>query len=207
MNNNHNATFRPLMGGIAIRNAVVGQKGTLGLIATSNGDDRWLVSCYHVLCRNGGTMPFNLVEEIVQPRSNGPESVVALVSEERANRILDCAAAAIIDPSNALGQIYGVGRIGLPIFPQRGMRVIKSGAETGITEGVITKVSGEDVEIAAPGPFLALCEPGDSGAVWIDADTMAPVVLNCQQGQPGNKAFGKVLLAVLASLNLRVVIG
>lgn len=207
MSENHNTVFRPLVGGIAIRNVVVGQKGTLGLIATSNDNDRWLVSCYHVLCRNGGTMPSNVAESIAQPRVNGPDSIVARITDQRALRTLDCAAAEIIDPTNALGQIYGVGRIVPPIFPRRGMRVVKSGAETGVTEGIISKVVGEDVEIEAKNPTHVLCDAGDSGSVWIDAETMAPVALNCQHGNPGNKALGKSMLIVLVELGLRVVIG
>jgi len=63
---NHHLPFRPLRAGVAVLNPIVNKIGTIGCIATSNGHDRWLVSCYHVLGRIDFSA-FNDGEPIFQP--------------------------------------------------------------------------------------------------------------------------------------------
>lgn len=78
--------------------------------------------------------------------------------------------------SNRDSGILGIGTPTAPIPPATGMRVIKSGRSTEITEGIISSVTGGKVEITLrPGypDAYALSEPGDSGAVWLDRSTLA----------------------------------
>jgi hypothetical protein len=49
---NHGLAHRPLLAAVAIYNPNVNEVGTLGLIATSDGTDRWIVNCYHALACN-----------------------------------------------------------------------------------------------------------------------------------------------------------
>jgi hypothetical protein len=68
-NVNHSFAYRPLPAGVALFNPNVNEVGTLSCFATSDGTDRWMVSCYHVLARNspsGAGTPFASGEPILQ---------------------------------------------------------------------------------------------------------------------------------------------
>ena len=110
---NHNRVFRPIRAGIEIRNTTLLEPGTIGLIATSDGQDRWIVSCHHVLCT--GRFP----EEIVQPIGKG--NVIAMNDAGRARDDLDCAAARIVDGIQVIAEVLGIGRLGEPVDPVIGM--------------------------------------------------------------------------------------
>lgn len=209
--NNQNSVlaYRPLKGGIAVQNPVVGQIGTIGLIATSDDNDRWIVSCYHVLCRLNGTFPKDNQEPIYQPFCSPGDNPVAEVNANSSKEEFDCAAARIKVVAS-VGQIFGIGRLRQPVNPVVGMWVIKSGADTGITEGRITAVTGDKVEIRAEGtsPQYQLSGPGDSGAAWVDAATLSPVALHTggDSFQPGVVAFGVSMPFVLQALGLKMAI-
>ena len=195
---NHVLTYRPLRGGIRIFNPLVNEPGTLGFAATADGGERWIVSCHHVLCGGGGS------EAIYQPIDE-PESIVAFIDPARARADLDCAAARLAGGVDALADVLGIGTPGLPVPPREGMRVIKSGASTGVTEGVITEVRPGRVEIEPLGlpEDYQLSEGGDSGALWVAAGSLAAVVLH-QGGsaRPRCFAYGIPVLDALAALNL-----
>jgi hypothetical protein len=212
-NTNHTRLFSTLRGGIAVHNpnsdanVPGGAYGTLGFIATSNGTDRWIVSCYHVLCRKGDEMPAGVVEPIFHPFSQLQPSPVATVSNDRASRDLDCAAASIVS-GRAVGEILGIGTLAPASDPALGMRVIKSGAETGVTEGRIVNLTNTEVEISPLGlpDDYELSEGGDSGSLWIDAATLSPVALHYKGSDRGTpeRAFGKPIKVVLEALRLRI---
>jgi hypothetical protein len=111
----------------------------------------------------------------------------------------------------AMGEILGIGKLSQPVVPTIGMRVLKSGAETGVTEGRIIKVTAEEVEIAPPGmlPGYELSEGGDSGSIWVDAATNSPVALHFKGSDRGTpeRAYGRPIQAVLDALGVQVVIG
>lgn len=138
-NSNYIRAFTALRGGIAVHNPLCdpstpgGSYGTIGLIATSDGEDRWIVSCYHVLCRKGENFPAGRTEPVYHPVSQLQPTPIAYVSDAKANRELDCAAAKIIASSQAVGDILGIGKLAAPADPAIEMRVLKSGAETGVT--------------------------------------------------------------------------
>lgn len=208
---NHIRLFRPLRGGIAIHNPNSspngGPYGTLGFVATSDGSDRWLVSCYHVLCRLQGAMPPGNVEQVYQPFFPMTPTPVGIVTPDRADEALDCAAA-LIPGGQAVGEILGIGRLGPPADPVAGMRVIKSGAETGVTEAVVLSVAGNEVEIVQPDfPIdYDLSSGGDSGALWVDAATMSPVAMHYRGNEQGTRerAFARPIKAVLDALKLKM---
>ncbi len=145
-NSNHILAYSALRGGIAIHNPLSdpnvpgGAYGTLGFIGTSDGSDRWGVSCYHVLCRKNGILGDDTIEPIYHPVSQLRPAPVAVVSGKRASATLDCAAARVNDGVASHGQILGIGRLAAVSNPQLGKRVVKAGAETGVTEGVIVNI-------------------------------------------------------------------
>lgn len=213
-NNNHIRLYTVLRGGIAVHNPnndptqPGGSIGTLGCILTDNANNRWLLSCYHVLCRVDADMPPGLEEPIFHPFSQLNPNPIATISAATANRQIDCAAARILGGA-VFGEILGIGRISdVPIPPALGMRVLKSGAETGVTEGRIVRIRQDEFEIAPlnlPDDF-EITEGGDSGSLWIDADSHSPVGMHFKGNDRGTPecAFAKPLASVLAALNLSV---
>ena len=204
---NNELSFDILRAGIVILNERNDRPGTLGVIATADGTDRWIVSCYHVLCRANDD-PFSDGELIVQGRARALGRPVARVSAARADRAVDCAAALIDHGIPVSEQILGVPFVAGPGAPVKGMRVIKSGATTGVTERVIWRVSGDTVEIRAPegvGAGFEISGYGDSGSLWIDADTLAPVAMHFgMRPTATSTALARPIKQVLATLRLRI---
>ena len=47
----HRCAFRLLVGGVLIFQRENREAGTLGVVLTSDGLDRWILTCHHVICR------------------------------------------------------------------------------------------------------------------------------------------------------------
>jgi hypothetical protein len=204
---NHSLCYRPVRAGITILNPNVGKVGTVGFIATANGQDRWLVSCYHVLGRID-LSPFNDGEPIYQPIDD-PQYLIARMSTARADAQLDCAAAELeagIQSTNEILELSPLAGISEPVV---GTRVIKSGCVTGVTEGVISQVTGDAVEIQiAPGfpSRYELSQEGDSGSVWVSSHDSRAVALHRAGNAYGKQiSLGVRLSAVLTRLNLQLI--
>lgn len=163
------------------------------------------MSCYHVFCRTDDS-PFPDGEPIYQPIDGEPDALVARVAADHADPVLDCAAARVVDGVATVLEIFGLGKTSVPIDPAVGMRVVKSGVATGITEGVIRGIAGDRVTIAVPDGFPSqyeLTHGGDSGALWLERDTRAPVALHTRGNDTGEElAFGAPILRVLSSLRI-----
>lgn len=204
---NHVQSFRPLRGGIGIVNGTISLLGTLGCIATSDGQDRWILSAYHVLIGMGRAAVSG--EAIFQPAPGAAMTPVALTDATRADPLLDAAAALVSPAVGALGEILGIGGVAGVAAPVVGMRVAKSGIATGITEGIITDVTGARVTIEQlPGypSKYELSSISDSGAVWVEQSSGSAVALHVAGNDTGIEvAIGTSLPDVLASLRLAVV--
>jgi hypothetical protein len=203
---NHNLPFLPVRGGIGILNPNVGKPGTLGCLLTTDGTDRWLLSCHHVL--QGKRSPASADgERVFQPNSG--EQQIAVTSATRSDESLDCAVAQLLPNISAVGEILGLPPLLGISEPALGMRVLKSGSHTGLTEGVIESVAGNNVEIAVPSDFdldYELSGEGDSGAVWVCRGDMTIVALHKGGSAYGTHlAYGTKMSAVLAFLGLRLV--
>ncbi len=201
---NPDLNFRPVISGTSILNARVNEPGTLGYIAADDAGALWVVSAYHVLC-NSTLLPYTADESIYQPAAVTPEFAIALTSAARANPNLDCAAAQLLPRITALNYQLGIGPTPAPTQPTPRMRVIKAGAVSGVTEGIILSVNDPDVLIQTDTTYpvdYTLTEPGDSGSLWLDQQTHAPIALHC--GRPSaRRAAAKSFPAVLAALNLK----
>lgn len=207
-------TFRPLRAGVQIRNGAAEAPGTLGLIATDNGGQLWIVSCYHVLARapDSRDAPVQDGEVILQP--NPPFGTpVARLDVGRARADLDGAAALIDSSILAVPEVLLLGTVRDPVDPRAGMRVVKCGASTGVTEGIIDGdgLPGE-VYVRVPDRYpsdFELSGPSDSGAVWFERETLAPVALHQAGGTQQGRQFARArpILNVLDALDLRVYLG
>ena len=203
MTRNHDRLYRPLRGGTIVFNPNVGVLGTLGLIATSDGIDRWLISCYHVLGRANGA-PFADNEPVTQGDLVTP---IARLRSARADSALDCIAAEV-DPGVAcVRDILGLPPVTQVGQPMVGMRVVKSGRETGVTEGLVEAINGNEVVIGLVPTFprdYELSGVGDSGAVWIEPTSGAAMALHRAGNSATRKAFAASFPAVLTSLGLNL---
>jgi hypothetical protein len=203
--------YRPLRPGVAIINREVDQYGTLGFFGQSSDGGVWLVSCYHVL----GRVDFGAYaagEGIFQPDYATAAEPVAELVAGRSDVGLDCAAARVFPGVVAVNEVLGVGTINpAPVVPLVGMRVLKYGVATELTEGVVADVQGSDITIAPTPGFpreYQLSGIGDSGALWLEQGTLRPVALH-KQGAAGGaeKAVGSMVSEVLARLGLKMLGG
>lgn len=203
---NHELTFRPLQGGIEIINPANDRPGTLGAIL-EDSTDRYALSCYHVLCRPAGA-PFIDGEPILQSVTSRGGSPIGNVFSGNVSAQLDCAAARITPGLSSAGRILGLGPLGPPLAASVGLRVLKSGYNTGVTEGVVVRVQGEHVEIGRPAGYpgaYELSDFGDSGALWVERDSGSPVAMHTG-ATPAANALGLDILTVLQVLGLRLVV-
>jgi len=203
----HRLKYRPLIGGIEIKNPNVAAPGTLGFVATDDNDQRWLVTCFHVLHSvEGATGSDN--QAIYQPATQDNEDIVAYTDSNRVSAELDCAAGRLAEGISANCEILGTGTLGEAKAPSLGMRVVKAGRSTGITEGWITNIDGDNIEIEVlPGfpPQYELCDKGDSGALWLERDSRCPVGLLTGGTEAGRPiSFAVTLTAVLEELSLKI---
>ncbi len=203
---NHVQSYRPLRGGIGIVNGTISLLGTLGCIATSDGQDRWILSAYHVLIGMG--RPPVSGEAIFQPAPGAAMTPIAVTDATRADPGLD-AAAALVAGVGTRDEILGIGTVAGVVAPAVGMRLIKSGIATGVTEGIVTDVTGSRVIIEQlPGypSKYELSSISDSGAVWVEQHTREAVALHVAGNDTGIEiAIGVALGDVLASLRLQLI--
>lgn len=207
MPDDRGAPHRPLVSGIRIENEVTGSPGTLGCIGVDVDGNAWIVSCYHVLGRNRQSPDVpNNDEAILQSTIVLGGGVVARTRMGKMNSVLDYGAAIIVPAitiSTAVLELDKLDRIADAVV---GMLVVKSGAETGVTIGIVTEVTDTLITIESP-PIVpddyVLSDRGDSGAIWLDADTGRAIGLHFS-GRDGNLAFARPLGSVLSDLGLRL---
>jgi hypothetical protein len=201
---NHNEHFRPLRGGIVIVARTENNFGTLGMVVTKTGVDRWGLTCGHVLGPLAGPVP--PADPVFQPDNSATTFRVGETVSTVADPTLDCAAFRIDAGIPISKEILGIGTPAAPKAPATGMRVIKSGRSTEVTEGEIDSVTGARVEIKLRSDYPAaydLSDPGDSGAVWFEQSTLAPVALHRAGTTSGPSfAFASDITAVLTRLGL-----
>jgi len=200
--NNADLPYRPLLGGVGLFNARIAEPGTLGYFGRDL-TGTWLISAYHVLC-NSNFAPITAGETICQPIADIPTNRVATTSITKANPLLDCAAAQLSPGIACINAQLGLGPVTATKAPAVGMRVAKSGFATGVTEGLITLINGDTIRIEADSGFdddYVLSAAGDSGSLWIEQSTRAPIALHRGHSSP-RRADALNILTALAALGL-----
>lgn len=199
---NHYLAYRPLLAGVAIIAPPVNRLGTLGLFATSSDGGVWLVSAAHVLHPASGPVD----DEVHQPLKEPGAKPIARTLTTHVDLALDVAAARL-EPWIAYRQAaLGVGTMKAVADPVAGMRVIKSGSASAVTEGVVTDVLPDRVTIepiAGYPPGYNLCDSGDSGAAWLDVDSRRVVAIHRRGNDTGaERAIAAPARAALKALGL-----
>lgn len=196
----------PLLSGSKIVNGRTGIPGTLAFVGVAPNNEQVLVSCYHVLGRTRGASDApGEGEPIWQPGRELTSEMIALTRLEMMNAQFDVAAAPLLPGIPVSPEIRTLGPIRGVADAIEGMRVLKFGAETGLTAGVIS-YAGETLIEIEPDPDAEeeylLCDHGDSGALWVSPSGDA--IAMHFQGRDGNRAFARPLPFVLATLGLTV---
>jgi hypothetical protein len=204
----------PVMGGIAIGNTryLKGDSrmdGTLGMVVYDRKTGQPMgLSNYHVLVWNDGQEG----DPIAQPLTSNAEDVVGIL--ERWYQPFDCAVCTLDrgrDVSSAFLDMSprSATAIAEPIV---GMRVTKSGLTTGVTFGVIDGVTRREFTIV-PDPDkmprgAEISAGGDSGSVWLAADTSAAVGLHyageLDPTPEGERAWAYRMVDVARELKIEV---
>ena len=206
---NYTSIYRPLRGGVAILNPNVGRPGTLGCFVRKDGRV-FVLSSYHVLVRGDDSNGAE-DEPIFQPNDQRAPHPVASVRLALASLPLDAAAAELANAIVPVPETLNLPKCLGVLEPLPGMRVLKSSATTGVTEGIVARVADGLVRINAPAGFprdYDISDHGDSGAVWFERDSMKAVVLHGRGSDPsGVWAEGRAFPQVLAGLGVTLFLG
>jgi len=209
----------PLRGGISISDEYHYAYGTLGgkVIDRATGDEM-ILSNWHVLVSEWWARPG---QRIFQPgRLDGGtgQDTIATLTRDAMSVNLDAAVAtltsgqAIVNDQLDLGSVTGVGS------PELGMQLVKSGRRTGITYGRVTAIEGvarlpygslqrvirSVITIDPRSSFEPVSGPGDSGAWWLDADTLQVVGLHFAGSEMPERGLALEMQTVLDALSVDV---
>ena len=209
---------RELCGGMRIMNASDSGSGTLGgwVCERESGEDM-ILSAWHVLAspwhKAGGQI---LHRPSLPAKSTGEE--IATFARHALRADLDAAVARLNDRRAIRNQQLGIGAVRGLSWPVLGAKVIKSGAGSGVTTGTIVGVEGQAMQNfagirrlirhiiqIAPESNGTLSDYGDSGAWWLERDTLEAVALHFAGNQHARLALALDMPAILEALNLELI--
>jgi endonuclease G len=210
----------PMQGGISVSNAYQNAYGTLGgAVRDRETGDLMMLSNFHVLAGIWHARPGWPIYQPGRGDGGTGTDTVAEFSHHAMESNLDAAVARLtgsrqlINEQLDLGPVRGVG------WAQMGMDVIKSGRTTDITRGRVTGVEGVfrgyyagvnrlirhviTIEPCQAGAQVSAA--GDSGAFWLEKQTMHAVGLHFAGGDAPERALAVDMQPVLEALNVRMV--
>lgn len=205
--------------GMRLVNHVVGSVGTAGgMVQDCETGEDLLLSSWHVLA-SSWNIEQNFEISSSPDNFNRSHSIVAInTTRHSISTHLDAAVARICDPYNFQGRQLSIPVTGVAT-PRLGMQVIKSGAGTGITSGIITGILGYSIQsyngmkwiigpsihISSEAIDLKLCSSGDSGAWWLDQFTRQAIGLHFAGSTDSNYGLALPMLDVLNALDVRII--
>jgi hypothetical protein len=219
-----------LQPGISIGSRKQGTTGTLGAIVRDlTSQNLCLLSNWHVLC---GGPEAAAEDEIAQPGpmdSHGGRTVAQLERWLRLSEQFDAAVARLAPDVQSVGQLFGTAFQPISTAPPSlGMRLVKSGAVSGVTYAKIDGIAGSyRLDYTAFGgapqwmegfrlvqdpdaPTKALSLEGDSGSLWVDHAGERAVGLHFagedDQSPLNDYALAHPIEDVLARLNVALAV-
>jgi hypothetical protein len=215
-NENPRMTTRPIIGGIQIQSGIyrntVNYWGTVGCYLTLKNQIMGLTN-YHVLY--GGATP-DLVSTdyvgrlAVHQNLNRQDNQIG-VAADLFSYELDYATFILQVPFDNLQSINFIsGRLKSYAFPQINMQVIKSGACTDLTYGIIDGRSCINcselsiyIDTQYPSSNEIISDFGDSGSIWIlndNSEFLTPIALHYGGGETLQWAKAKSFSSIFASI-------
>ncbi len=209
-----------LAGGLALSNPHDHRRGTLGgKVRDRQSGAEMLLSSWHVLSgAEPGEQEMQL-GSLIARAADGEAETIAEYQRSAIHCGLDAAVAQLRSLKPLRHEQIGIGPVTGVTIPQLGMRVIKSGAGTGVTRGVITGVLGYAmhlygstnhvvgplVHIAPEAPEQPLSGAGDSGAWWLESSTRRAVALHFASSTAPRFALAFSMPEVLKALEVDIV--
>jgi hypothetical protein len=211
--------FSPLRGGISISNEWSCNYGTLGgMVKDRDTGEEMILSNWHVLA---GSAYASKGLGIYQPGyADGGrfEHTIAHLERHAMNEGIDAAVAKVIGARPSINDQLDIGPASGVTAPMLGMRVIKSGRGSDVTEGVIDGVEGEYpiryggflrkikhvyriVPVVVTGQVST---GGDSGSWWLQQDTKKAVALHFAGYDDPETALAIAMPQVLDALNVDI---
>jgi hypothetical protein len=179
-----------LQPGISVGSVKLGTTGTLGAIVRDTTSQQLCVlSNWHVLCGGPEAAASDPVSQPgpIDQGGNAPREVAKLERWLRLSEQYDAAIARLDAGIETNGQLFGTSfRPTAVAAPELGARLIKSGAVSGVTHGIVDGIAGSyrlDYTGFGDGPqwmagFRLIPDPqapanalsleGDSGSLWVD---------------------------------------
>jgi hypothetical protein len=216
----HDGVVNPLLGGVSVGNAWLAGAGTLGGKVVDRRGEQMILSNWHVFA---GRWWIGTGAPISQPGrldGGGTDHVVAYLTRDAWRSRLDAAVATLDVRSRQLvNDQLEIGAVTGAATPAPGMRVTKSGRTTGVTWGIVSSIlPGRMISYTDGFPRVVrniwAIEPelvrdrvsarGDSGSMWLDADSCRAVGLHFAGESDPPRALAMGMPAVLDALAVNI---
>ena len=209
-----------LCGGSGISNSKDQRVGTLGGFVRDrlSGEDM-ILSNWHVLAGSLSGQQCLLIYQTELEYDNSRLNNIAKYTRGALSLGLDAAVARLNEGINFTNKQSDIGTVTGVTIPELGMPVIKSGAGSGVTSGVITGILGYSIQhydgincfvgpvvhISLNEPDGKLCASGDSGAWWLEQSTMRAVGLHFAGSEDSRFGLAFPMPDVFRLLNVEIV--
>ncbi|MCK6625876.1 MAG: S1 family peptidase [Anaerolineae bacterium] len=218
--NPRDQVFNPLVGGITIFNPLRSLYGTLGgKVADRQTGREMILSNWHVLAAAWSAPPDLPIYQPHQINGRRLQEPIARLTRHAVDRHLDAAVAATTGLRPLSNEQLGLGPVTGAKTPELGLRVSKSGRGSEVTSGVITGVGGyrvryydgmqqvirHIVHIAQTAEGGPVSSPGDSGSLWLEANTRQAVGLHFIGSDVPEYALALEMQPVLDALKVDLV--
>ncbi|MCB8961190.1 MAG: hypothetical protein H6651_12815 [Ardenticatenales bacterium] len=195
----------PIVGGISVGNARV-SAGTLGAIVWDRESGApCVISNWHVLCGSNACKPGEIIYQPGPFDGGGQEDRIAELLRWQLDRHGDAALAKLSGDREFARDLLALNPLaGIEADPRLGLKVVKSGRTTGVTEGSLTAsvfrwgfkyengpfvMFHNQLRIVPRAPWPAvnyeLSGGGDSGAIWVNESNNRAVGLHFAGEQDG----------------------
>jgi endonuclease G len=209
----------PLRGGVSVSREGQYGSGTLGGVVLDRATgDPMLLSNWHVFVADWSTRPGVAIYQPGRRDGGTFQDLVARYARDAMAVNLDAAVATTADSRRLSNEQFELGPVRGATAPALGMRVVKSGRQTGITYGEVTGIDGavklrygfldrvirRVVTIEPIAGAGEVSDGGDSGALWLDASSYACVALHFAGSDFPERALGMEIRPVLDALGVEL---
>jgi endonuclease G len=209
----------PMRGGISISDAGQYTYGTLGALVFDRATGTpMILSNWHVLVGNWWARAGQAIYQPGRLDGGSYTDTVARTVRDAMPANLDAAVAALTGVRDLVNDQMDLGPVRGLADAAVGMRVVKSGRASGITSGRVTAIEGTArLWYAGVERMIRRCvtiEPdvagaqvstgGDSGSLWLDADSLRAVALHFAGSDTPERALGIDLTPILDVLQVRL---
>lgn len=211
--------FDPLRGGISISNAFNYNYGTLGATVIDRRTGRPMVlSNWHVLKGSWYVQPGTPIYQPGRLHGGTAANTIGYLARDAMGSFMDAAVAELNGDRRATNLQEEIGPIEGLTDPDYGMEVVKSGATTRVTGGIVTGLNGRlvmyydgaprvirnVVHISQTPDDLEVSAGGDSGSVWVERSTSRAVGLHFAGSDVPEYGLAISLPEVLDALDVRL---